>query len=152
MLAWVQEVSLVLTNTLFEDFQDICSHVVTFLQTNTQLFYICKQFLLGSQGFPLTFKLSLVLISSKTNSFFFFFGGGGVILTRLKNNQPCFEVLSIVRDPPHGFPVRTATFTLQSLLSHLIRNTRQGTKSFRFSTSKKANIYTMGFHSQGMKY
>lgn len=40
MLAWVQEVSLVLTNTPFEDFQDICGHVVVFLETNTQLFFM----------------------------------------------------------------------------------------------------------------
>lgn len=73
MLAWVQEVSLDLTNTPFEDFQDICSHAVVFLQTNTQLFFTyANSFSYNSQGFLLTFKLSLVLISSKTNRFCFF--------------------------------------------------------------------------------
>lgn len=87
LLAWSQELFLVLTNITLEVFQKICIRDFFFSQTNIQLFYRCKQFFLESQ-FPLTFKLSLVLISSKTNRVF-----QVVFLRKLKNKHQCFEVV-----------------------------------------------------------
>lgn len=132
LLVWFQELFLVLTNITLEVFQKICIRHFFFSQTNIQLFYRCEQFFLEPQQFPLTFKLSLVLTSSKTNGVF-----QVVILRKLKNKHQCFEVVvkySLQSPVFQPWEVRTTTLTILSLLPSLIRNIRWGTKRFCSST------------------
>lgn len=154
VLAWVQEVSQSLSIHHFQ-FSRKSVAITSSCRPTFNSFTDANSFL-ESQQLPLTFKLFLVPVSSKTYRIFW----GRCYSYKTKNtpHQPCFKILLIahysLQSPVFSRlqNVSSTTFTLISLLSSLIRNTRQGIESFYSSTSKENKNRQNAFIPRHEKY